>query len=197
VSDVLSFLGWAWTEFWKAFQFQLDFAAAAIAVVALVVARRAARRQERLGIENLRVQRDNDVIVWSDHVIDTLVGIEFLLRDGPRFLDPRQFALRRNEFLAALSAHIDKGRMYFPYFVRDVIPPAPPPVGAQEQILDLLVKIYDLIRDVSMQEAEALEKARSLLLNRKREFVAAARDEVDPMRRIEALGLTSKARAKP
>jgi len=193
----MSFLAWAWTEFWKVFQFQLDFAAAAIAVVALVVARRAARRQERLGIETLRVQRDNDVIEWSDRVIDTLVGIEFLLRDGPRFLDPRQFVLKRNVHLAEVSAHIDKGRMYFPNFARDVIPPDLPPIGAEERILDCLVKIYDLIRNATTEDLQALEKTRTLLLNRKREFVARAREEVDPLRRRQVLGMTARARTKP
>jgi hypothetical protein len=94
VSEFLSALQPYWKAFWGALQFQLDFAAAAIAVIALVISRRAARNQARLAIETLRVQRDNDGILWTDHVIDTLVGVEFL--HVQREVDP----LRRREFIA-------------------------------------------------------------------------------------------------
>ena len=143
------------TPYWQALmqwlsqpvQLQLDLAAAAIAVVALVASRRAARNQERLSVESLRIQRDNDVIQWTNGVIDMLVAIEFHLRDWARNMQPQQFVAKRDEFLGELSATIDKGRLYFPHFAMDVIGPrtSPPPPVERQAILDRMVDIYDVI----------------------------------------------------
>jgi hypothetical protein len=185
VSDVLAWLQPYWKVFWDSFQFQLDFAAAAIAVVALVISRRAARNQQHLSIETLRVQRDNDVIRWTNGVIDTLVALEFLLRDWTRTIQPQQFPVKRDGFLAELSAEIDKGRLYFPHFALDILGPpiAPRPSIERQAILDRLVDIYDLIRDLDPRAPDQIDKAREVLLLRKRAFVSHAQREVDPGRR--------------
>jgi hypothetical protein len=166
-------------------QFQLDLAAAAIAVLALVISRRATRNQQILSVETLRVQRDNDIIQWTNGVIDILVAVEFLLRDWVHTMQPQQFVVRRDEFLAELSAAIDKGRLYFPYFAMDIIgpPTAPPPPLERQAILDRLVDIYDLIKALDPRAPSDIEKSREILLLRKRAFVSQAQREVNPQRR--------------
>jgi hypothetical protein len=189
VSDFISTLSPYWQSLWQSLsqsvQLQLDLAAAAIAVVALVVSRRAYRNQERLSLETLRVQRDNDVIQWTNGVIDTLVSIEFHLRDWARAMQPQQFVAKRDEFLADLSAAIDKGRLYFPHFAMDVIGPrtAAPPPAERQAILDRLVDIYDLIKGLDARMPDEIEMAREKLLLRKRGFMAQAQREVNPQRR--------------
>jgi hypothetical protein len=165
---------------------QFDLAAAGVALVALLFSGVTFYQQRRISIETLRIQRDNDVIRWANHTIDMLVAIEFFLRDWRRHV--QQFAAKRDEFLAQLSAAIDKGRLYFPSFTLDVIPPEKPAMTDHERdILNRLVRIYDLIRDLDPQNAAAIDGARLRLLLEKRAFMADARREVEPQRRRDFL----------
>lgn len=167
---------------------QFDLAAAGVALVALVFSVVSFHQQRRISIETLRIQRDNDIIGWMNQTIDTLVGIEFFLRDWSRYVQPPLFAVKRDDFLAQLSAAIDKGRLYFPSFTLDVIAPEKPPEHDPERdILNRLVRIYDLIRVLDSQHAAAIEGARYRLLLEKRAFVSNARDEVAPQRRRDFL----------
>jgi hypothetical protein len=174
-----------WQTFWGAFQFQLDFATAAIAVIAILIARRASHNQERLSVETLRVQRDNDLIKWTNGVIETLVGIEFLLRDWVR--QPTQFLTKRDDYLAQLSAWIDKGRLYFPKFALDIIGPRTEAPPVDLTIPDRLVEIYDLIKGLDLHHPETIDKTRHELLLKKRAFMSHAQAEIDPHRRVRFL----------
>ena len=167
---------------------QFDLAAALVALVALLFSIVTFLHQRRISIETLRNHRDNDIIVWLYQTIDVLVGIEFFLRDSARPSQQLQFASKRDDFLARLSAGIDKGRLYFPSFTLDVVPPEKPkPHDHERDILNKLVRIYDLIKALEAQGASAIESARLRLLLEKRAFMADARAEVQPQRRRDFL----------
>jgi hypothetical protein len=163
---------------------QFDLAAAGVALVALLFSGITFYQQRRISIETLRIQRDNDIIRWVDGVIELLVGVEFFLRDWSRYPQPVQFAAKRNEYLAQLSIAIDKGRLYFPSFTLDIVTPAPaPPADQDGDILNHLVRIYDLIKDIDAKNTVVLDEARHRLLLRKRAFMTDVRHEVEPQRR--------------
>jgi hypothetical protein len=123
-----------------------------------------------------------------NQTIEILVGIEFFLRDTGRPSQQLQFGGKRDEFLARLSAAIDKGRLYFPSFTLDVVPPEKPKQSTNDRdILNKLVRVYDLIRVLEPQNAPAIEAARTHLLLEKRAFMADARAEVQPQRRRDFL----------
>jgi hypothetical protein len=167
---------------------QFDLAAALVALVALLFSIVTFVHQRRISIETLRNHRDNDIIVWLNHTIDVLVGIEFFLRDTARPSQQLQFASKRDEFLARLSASIDKGRLYFPSFTLDVVAPEKPRANDHDRdILNKLVRVYDLIKALEAQGASAIESARLRLLLEKRAFMADARAEVQPQRRRDFL----------
>jgi hypothetical protein len=167
---------------------QFDLAAALVALVALLFSIVTFLHQRRISIETLRNHRDNDIIGWMNHTIEILVGIEFFLRDTGRPSQQLQFAGKRDEFLARLSAAIDKGRLYFPSFTLDVVPPEKPKQSTNDRdILNKLVRVYDLIRMLEPQNAPAIEAARTHLLLEKRAFMADARAEVQPQRRRDFL----------
>jgi hypothetical protein len=168
---------------------QIDLATAAIALIALVFSVWSFRNQRRVSMEGLRVQRDNDIIHWSNRTIETLVGIEFLLRDWNRHPHAQPFQVRRDGYLAELSTLMDQGRLYFPKFAGDILAPgtAPPLREDTPYILDRLVLIYDLIKDLDARNPQAIERAMSILLLRKRAFMAQAQQEVDPQRRLQFL----------
>lgn len=163
---------------------QFDLASALVALIALVFSAVTFYQQRRLSVETLRTQRDNDIIGWMNHTIDMLVGLEFFLRDGGRYVQQQQFALKRNEFLAQLSAAIDKGRLYFPSFTLDIIGPGNPPARDHDRdILNKLVRVYDIIKGLEPQNTADIDAARLRVLLEKRAFMADARAEVQPQRR--------------
>jgi hypothetical protein len=167
---------------------QFDLAAALVALVALLFSIVTFVQQRRISLETLRIQRDNDVIGWLNQTIEILVGIEFFLRDTSRPSQQLQFGSKRDEFLARLSATIDKGRLYFPSFTLDVVPPEKPKASDHERdILNKLVRVYDVIKGLEPQDASAIETARMRLLLEKRAFMADARAEVQPQRRRDFL----------
>jgi hypothetical protein len=167
---------------------QFDLAAALVALVALLFSIVTFLHQRRISIETLRNHRDNDIIGWMNYTIEILVGVEFFLRDTSRPSQQLQFASKRDEFLARLSATIDKGRLYFPSFTLDVVPPEKPkPSDHDRDILNKLVRVYDLIKGLEPQNASAVEAARMRLLQEKRAFMADARAEVQPQRRRDFL----------
>jgi hypothetical protein len=176
-------------SFGKEIALQIDFAAASIAIIALIFSFFSFRNQRRLAIETLRVQRDSDVIAWTNNTIDLLVDIEFLIRDWIRLYTLKEFSGKRDELLARLSATIDKGRMYFPNFVRDVVSGVKPAAftGKRQAILDRLVEFYDLVKELDPENPETIEKVRHELMLKKRQFVSHAQTEVEPGRRIAIL----------
>jgi hypothetical protein len=163
----------------------IDLATAFIALLALAVSIWTWRHQTRLAVETMRMERDNDVIRWVDSVIDAIVEIEFLLR-GSIATDYDQLAIKRDRHLAVLAAAIDKGRLYFPNFTRDVVlsdsEPESPKFGLP--ILDDLVEIYDVARVADLKNASAVQAAREQIMKTKRHFIIGAHNEVEPNRRL-------------
>ena len=135
------------------------------------------------------MQRDTDVINWTNNTIDLLVDIEFLLRDWLRLYTPKEFSSKRDDLLARLSAAIDKGRMYFPNFARDIVGTEKPSAfrGRRQAILDRLVEFYDLVKSLDPEDPEIMETVRHALMIKKREFVSHAQSEVQPARRLAIL----------
>jgi hypothetical protein len=179
-------MGPSFLSFGKEITLQIDLAAAAIALIALLFSVWSFRNQRRINVETIRIQRDNDVINWTNATIDLIVRIEFLLRDGTRYIDAKTFAVRRDEYLAQLSAAIDKGRLYFPNIDHDAygIDKEAAYRGHRLPILDRLVEIYDLAKDVDPQNAAVADRARKEMLNKKRAFVSEAQSAVEPRRRV-------------
>jgi hypothetical protein len=172
----------------------LDFAAALIALLALWFARKADRNREQLNIETMRVERDNDLIRWINSVIDVIVEIEFILREWKGPSDGTTILTKTRPFLVKLAAAIDQGRLYFPDFSLDVVPGEdndPAQIGHGPPILDHLIRIYNLVKDVDTYDE--IKPARHSLLIMKREFIAAAQAEIEPQRRLLSRGGNGQA----
>ena len=99
----------------------IDLASAIIALFALIFSIWTWRHQTRLRRGSLLAQRDSGLIRWIETTIDTIVEIEFFLRRRTPTTDAAQYSIQRDDHLAKLAAAIDKGRLYFPKFTRDVI----------------------------------------------------------------------------
>jgi hypothetical protein len=167
-------------------QLQLDLASAVIALIALLFSIWVWRRQSRMEIEVLRVQRDNDVIRWSNEIIDVMSKIETLLRGGLHGPDRKRFIELRDEHLAMLSSGIDKGRLYFPNVEHEQygLDKEAAYRGHRQAILDWIVEVYDLLKDLDPEQVSAFGPAREELIKKKRAFVSEAQSQVEPRRRV-------------
>jgi hypothetical protein len=164
----------------------IDLATALIALLALIFSIWTWRHQTRLIDEDRRIERDNGLIRWIDGVIDTIVESEFFLRGWLESTDAALLANQRSTCLAKLAAAIDKGRLYFPTFTRDVTGDDDEvrPSGLGLALLDHLVTIYDLVKNVDLQNEASVKAGRHELMITKRHFVMSAQDEVEPERRL-------------
>jgi hypothetical protein len=173
--------------------FQVDLAAAAIAFLALFFSLRAGTRQRRLERETLRLQRDSDIIAWSNACLASLCRAEMLMRpEYAAVTAENDFEKQRYEVLAELSCCIDRGRAFFPN--RDAHRIGLDREGAfrghRHAVLDRLVAVYDLLEQVSHRApADAAErlKLREESITHKRHFISEVQSEVDPRRRISFL----------
>jgi hypothetical protein len=176
-----------------------DLASAFIAFLALAFSVYTFFHQRRLRALALLAQRDSGLIRWTELAIDTIVEIEFLLRKRTASAGAAQYADERDELLAKLAAVIDKGRLYFPKFTRDVVKvpstPEPAPAGPQNKpallsatlpLLDDLVEIYDLTNKVDFRDEPAMKKAQSDVMIKKRDFIKTAQNEVE-FRRVPGI----------
>ena len=167
----------------------LDFAAAAIALLALWYARKSDRNRELMNIETMRVERDNDLIRWINSVIEIIVEIEFILREWSGPSDGKAIVAKTKPYLVKLAAAIDQGRLYFPNFSLDIVPGEdnePSQIGHGPPILDHLIRSYNLVKDVDTRGE--VKPARHDLLLMKRQFIAAAQAEIEPHRRLLVRG---------
>jgi hypothetical protein len=173
--------------------FQIDLAAAAIAVLALVFSLRAGARQRRMERETLRLQRDSDIIAWSNACLDCLCQAEMLMRpEYPAVTTEPEFERRRYETLATISCCVDRGRMFFPNRDHDRVGLDREAAfrGHRHALLSRLVKVYDLLSEVTFRTpADAAERRqnREETITHKRHFISEVQSEVDPRRRISFL----------
>jgi hypothetical protein len=173
--------------------FQIDLAAAAIAVIALLFSIWTGQRQRRLERETLRLQRDSDIIAWSNASLASLCQAEMLMRpEYTAVTVENDFEKQRYEVMAAISCAIDRGRMFFPNRDHDRIGLDKEAAfrGHRHPVLDRLVWIYELLSKVTFRApADPAERrqAREESITHKRHFISEVQSEVDPRRRISFL----------
>ncbi|MEZ5923963.1 MAG: hypothetical protein R3D57_06215 [Hyphomicrobiaceae bacterium] len=169
-------------------------AAAVLAVIALIISISTSRAQQRLAeriaaeerallFEQVRNQRDSDIIRWSEACVHNLAEIEsFVGNPSASDLDAR-----RQELLTRLSALIDHGRLFFPNHQPDKKGADKPAAfqGFRQKILTVLVSVFNVLaREETSTRSGAREKARAQLLELRRAFVSEVQIAIDPRRFI-------------
>ncbi|MFO1169412.1 MAG: hypothetical protein U1E49_00410 [Hyphomicrobiaceae bacterium] len=179
-------------------------AAALLAVVALIISISTSRAQQKLAeriageeqamlFEQVRNQRDSDVIRWSEACVHTLAEIESLVAHPPAEGAVRE----RNQLLARLSASIDHGRLFFPNQQPDKKGTDKPAAfqGFRQKILAVLVAAHHVL---SREDALVSETARATAIGQigelRRVFISEAQLAIDP-RRFIALKEMNEIRA--
>jgi hypothetical protein len=151
------------------------------------------RRQSRLDLENLRMQRDNDIIHWSNRALDAFCSAEMLLhQEYWASSDKAGYEKERFTIMRELSSCIDQGRLYFPNINKDSygLHKESAFQGMRHLALDCLVWTYDLLRNESgYDKTDDFDGRRAEVTKYKREFVSEVQSEVDPIRRVSFLNL--------
>jgi hypothetical protein len=148
---------------------------------------REAREQAALLFEQVRMQRDSDILRWTERCIESLSDADTFC-DGliAQPFDALQ-SLKQDTLLARLSALIDQGRLYFPNQTPEKQGPTKPAAyqGFRQRILSVLVRAYDVILKVdTATTGDAARVLCSRLINLRRTFVSEAQVAIDPRRFI-------------
>ena len=179
----MDFLGNLGLEQW------LGIASALIAVVSFVLNLRLVARQEKRNAVNLKMAHDSDIIRWSDEVILALARANETLCEKGLSYNDNDFAVRRSDERALVSALIDRGRLFFPNRT-DTDHGADKEAGFQgyrQPALQELVHAHDVIDRAGAAPGPDRAAAEQLMKHR-RKFIAEVFRTVDPVRR----GMTLK-----
>lgn len=165
--------------------------AAILAVIALLISISTSRSQQRLAerisreelamlFEQVKNQRDSDIIRWSEacvHILAEIQGFVALPSASDR-------VERRHQLLARLSALIDHGRLFFPNHQPDGKGAEKPAAyqGYRQKILTVLVSAYNLL-DCVKTPADG-ERVITKLIELRRSFISEAQLAIDPRRFI-------------
>ena len=172
--------------------------AAFLALIALIVSVRTSRAQQRLSqdlakeqsqllFEQVRMQRDSDVLAWTQECVQVLAECEaFFESSGPAGLtaDSRE---QLRTLRHRLSALIDCGRMFFPNHAPDKKGADNPAAyqGFRQRILSRLVSAYTVVSKFEKLKSDEPRLERLARLNAlRRMFVSEAQLAIDPRRFI-------------
>jgi hypothetical protein len=170
-------------------QTMMSVGSALLAVVSAFLSWRMSRRSEKRANVSLKMAYDSDIIRWSDEVILTFAQAnEILFEKGVSYPD-QDFARRRSEARAQLSALIDRGRMFFPNTKSLSGHGAEKEIGFQghrQPVLNELVNAYSLL-DQAGSAPGPDQAACEALMKHRRAFIAEVFRAVDPERRGSTL----------
>jgi hypothetical protein len=163
---------------------------AALALGSAIFSWRMMRRQDKRAAVSLRLAHDNDIIRWSDAAIAVLAEAhEILVEKGTAYPDA-DFRVKRSSCRAALSAIVDRGRLFFPNVDLGDAHGADKEAGYQghrQPALEALVSAYQLLGSAGA-DAGPDKTAAEKLMQIRRSFVAEVFKTVEPERR----GMTLK-----
>ncbi len=155
-------------------------------------AERRAREHTGLQFEQLKMQRDSDILRWTERCIDILSEADVFIGAGAgRPLDDTG-RTRLSSLLARLSAQIDHGRLYFPNAtpdkqVADKQGAAKPEAyrGFRQRIISVLVRAHDELSKAGTARNDGdITTRRGKLIELRRIFVSEAQVAIDPRRFI-------------
>jgi hypothetical protein len=175
-----------------------QLAAAFLALIALIVSVRTARAQQRLSrdlakeqsqllFEQVRMQRDSDILGWTQDCVHVLAECEAFFES----VSPAGLTAESRDRLRALrhrlSALIDYGRMFFPNHAPDKKGADNPAAfqGFRQRILSRLVAAYGVVSKFERLRSDEHRLERLGRLNElRRMFVSEAQLAIDPRRFI-------------
>lgn len=162
----------------------LALISAFLAISSFFLNMRLVARQEKRNVASLKLAYDSDVIGWSDEILAVLAHSHELLAEKGVSYNDAEFASKRSDARARLSALIDRGRIFFPNRT-DTDHGADKEAGFQghrQPILNVVVAAYAVLDKAGGSPGPDTAAADALMTER-RKFVAEVFKAVDPVRR--------------
>src|SRR5262245_27582342 len=183
--------------------------AAFMALAALIVSVRTARAQQQLQqdlareqgqlmFEQVRMQRDSDVLSWTHDCVEVLARCEAFFESVSPGTQPAESRDELRRLRHRLSALIDCGRLFFPNHEPDKKGADSPAAyqGFRQRILSRLVSAYTVVSKFERLKSDEHRLERLARLNAlRRMFVSEAQLALDP-RRFIALKEMNEIRIK-
>lgn len=167
-----------------------DVLAPLVSVAGALSAYYFALRSSRIQRENLRLQRDSDVLKWGNEAIDILSKLESMAFINVTLPEASgDFYNEKRNLMAKLSASIDVGRMYFPNVERDAhgVHKDHAFQGFRRFILSTLTHSYGAAQKYKFGESDDMHEIRKEINMCRRSFVSELQKTVDPDRRLRFL----------
>lgn len=183
--------------------------AAFLALIALIVSVRTSRAQQRLTqdlakeqgrlmFEQVRMQRDSDVLRWTQDCVHVLAHCEAFFESVTPATQTAESRDQLRVLRHRLSALIDYGRMFFPNHEPDKKGADNPAAyqGFRQRILSRLVSAHNVVSKFDRMKSDEQRLERLSRLNAlRRMFVSEAQLAIDP-RRFIALKEINEIRVK-
>ena len=148
---------------------------------------RLAHEHSALLFEQVRMQRDSDILRWTERCIEVLSEADtFVASDGAHSFEDAA-AGRLAGLTARLSALIDQGRLYFPNETPAKQGADKPEAyrGFRQRILSVLIRAHEELSKAGGARGDGETTVRrGRLIDLRRQFVSEAQIAVDPRRFI-------------
>lgn len=180
------------------FEVVVTFGGALVAFFSAYLARRETRRQQMIQTETLRQSIDNASLAWGNNAIDTMGRAAALASTRHQAPNEAAFQANKANLLTALSALVERGRMFFPNI-------DPHKKGTDKEaafqgyrppILDAVMWVYYEIEALQREGGPTGDNSAEYINNCRRLLVSELQGHLDPRRRDEIIGRYDKQKAK-
>ena len=129
----------------------------------------------------------SDLLKWSDEAMVLLSESFHLCELDPKRMGNNEYFERRHKLRVALSAHIDRGRWFFPNYITDQYGEQKHEAyqGYRHAVLDGLVQTYQEVTKLNYADATKNEARRVAMEKAKRLFTSEIQKVLDPRTRDE------------
>jgi hypothetical protein len=136
-------------------------------------------------IRSLRTRVDSELISWGVRSIERLAEAHILLQTKGSGSTDVDLCKMRDQTQAAISALVDRGRLYFPNHSADVDWPSwkNRPLankGFRDPILDALMIAHEELRRIDLANSQAFAAAAKNVFAARRAFISELQDWISP-----------------
>lgn len=180
------------------FEVVVTFGGAIVAFLSAYMARRETKRQQMIQTETLRQHIDSASLDWGNVAIDTMGRAAALAKTRQQAPNDAAFQANKYNLLTALSALVERGRMFFPNIDPDKKGAEKDAAfqGYRPPILDALMWVYYEVDAMNREGGPTGENSADFINCCRRLLVSELQGHLDPRRRDQIIGRYDKQKSK-
>jgi len=142
---------------------------------------------QKIATAKWRKEYFSDLLKWSDEAMVLLSESFHLCELDPKRMANNEYFERRHKLRVALSAHIDRGRWFFPNYATDQYGQHKHEAfqGYRQAVLDGLVRTYQEVSRLDYADSTKNQARRAAMEEAKRLFTSEIQKVLDPRTRDE------------